>query len=93
MQAGWCLAGKQLCSKGPGASGGHQVEGEPAKCPCGIGGQQLPGCTRESVNSRSEEVGESPPLLEHLWSGVSRSGVPRTRETWTCWSKSSKGPL
>lgn len=28
-------AGKQLCRKGQGDPSGHQVEHEPAACPCG----------------------------------------------------------
>lgn len=27
-------AGKQICSKGPGGPGGHQVGYEPSMCPC-----------------------------------------------------------
>ena len=31
-------------------------------------------------------------LVRHMWSTVSSSGLPSTRETWTYWSESSEGP-
>lgn len=59
IQTGECLAGKQLCSKGPEGPDGHQVEHEPLMCPCGTDDQQHPGCTRGSFDTRSREVDES----------------------------------
>lgn len=44
FNTGWGQTpGKQLCRKGTGGPGGHQVDREPAMCPGSKGSQQPPG--------------------------------------------------
>jgi len=65
---GW-PAGNQLSRKGPG---GHQVDHEPAACPCSTGGQQTPGLCL-AVCCQQVEGGDAPlysVLVGHLESCV-----------------------
>lgn len=92
-QAGSWLTGKHLFRKGPRAPGGHQVECETAKCPCGKGSQPAAAMLHQRGFHQQLEGGDSSQLCwEHIWSDVSGFGLPRARETWTCKSKASEGP-
>ena len=46
----------------------------------------------EASKSREVILHLCSPLVRHIWSAGSRSGLPCTKDTWTCWSWSSKGP-
>lgn len=49
---------------------------------------------RKKGHQTMEEGGPSPPLalVTHAWSAVTSSELPSTRERWTSWCESNKGP-
>ncbi|RMC02148.1 hypothetical protein DUI87_21315 [Hirundo rustica rustica] len=76
-----------------GGPGEQQTVHEPAVSPCGQDDDEILGCTRKNIASKSREMILSldSALVRHIWSAVSSSGLLSTRETWSSWSRSSRG--
>lgn len=78
LHAGSHWAGKQLRRKDPGGPGEHQVECEPAMCPYRKEGHQHPGL--HQAEHCQQILPFCSALVRHVWSTVSCSGIPSTKD-------------
>lgn len=86
-------AGRQLCGKGRGGLGGHQVEHKPAFIQRKLVVSWA--ALSKSVASRSRRRWSFPSpqhLWDHRWTAVSNSGLPSTREAWARWRVQHRAP-
>ena len=84
IHAGGCPAGKQLCRKGPGSAGGHQLDPQPATWLWGKRREMIPWAAFDKALSAGWGRW-SFPSAQHWWSRpwspVASSRL--RRETWT----------